>query len=367
VDPLNGTPAGPVVFDTIQPAIDAGSLVPPAVVVIMSGTYTENLTLADGVSLRGESEMLTHATILDGSLAYAGSGEASVIGLFVPTGSVAAALVQHTGTGLLRLFNCSIQNTAAFPALEVSGGGQLEATDCVLRSDGGTGGLGAVRVASGSFTGFRTNVIGNAAIFPSVVPETSALVEGSASLELFGPGSLTGQVDVAGVTATGVLSNVSIDGGIQPAVHSASSSPVTLSLVGLSTSAAVAVDNGPTSPVTYAMIGYGGSGVGFTNGPTTGMATAMPTEGADGMRYDPTRALLAPLTATTVQGALDELADRTTAVAAATQAVSGLQGLLEAKEEEIATLRAAQERLERRLAELTRRLEAAPPLVSRAQ
>ena len=360
VDAAAGSPTGPVVFDAIQPALDAAALVAPAVVVVAAGTYVENLTLPDDVSLRGASERLTHSTVVDGSLSYAGSTEASVVGLFLSSGSVSGALVQHSGVGLLRLFQCAVQNTAAFPAATLSGGGTFEATDCVLRSDGGTGGLAALHVTSGAFVGFTTNVIGNAAVFPAEVADVSARIEGASGFELYGPASVLGQVDVAGATATAVLSNLSIDSGTVPAVRSASTGLVTLSVVGLNTNASVAVDNGASSPVAYSKLGYGGGGLGFTNGPTTGMAMPLLEEGADNLRYDNTRASVAPLTATSVQAALDELADRGTSSAMTSRrTLTELRRALAEKDDELRDLRSRQAVLEDRVRELSALLERA--------
>jgi hypothetical protein len=306
VDGDNGSPTGPIVFDTIQGAIDAGAgMAPtPVVVLIKPGLYIEDLVLVDGVILTASTESLTYKTILQGTITYAGSTETSIIGLhLVHTSS--SSLVYVSSSCLLRLYNCSFQNNGDAPVVELDhASAQLSATSCVLRADGLSTGAAAVYVQQGHFQGFGTNV-------HAPLTERSCLVLSSSRLDLFGPSTVEGQVSFQNGSATEdcTLSEVNIRSGALVCVEkSLSAKLLVMTLVGCTTTASVAIDN--DGPVAYAQVGYGGTGMGFSNPLPSPLAIPIPLEGADNTKYDKTRVTLSPLAATNVQGAIDELTER---------------------------------------------------------
>lgn len=276
VDSSTGTPAGPV-FNTIQNAVD--NSIKPATIYVKQGSYTENVTittLTDNIVLRAETETLTYGTVINGTISFSGNDSAALVGLYLPHNPGSVALIQHTGTGTMRINNCSIQNTAGYPAISLNNASGRVAVDAsVLRSDGAAGGQPSVLVTSGIFNAYRTSIID--------AGETTnvgmRVIAGSGNA--YGPESMAGQLSVSG-SATSTISQMNISSGAAPAVLTTSSGLVTLSLVGLTTTATPAVVNA-ASPVAYSLVGYGSSGTGFTTPAFTGTAPiAIGVSGAPG-------------------------------------------------------------------------------------
>jgi hypothetical protein len=295
---------GPVIFEKIDDAITAATSMTPATIFIKPGTYTETLTLPDDVTLRADTEVLSYQTVLKGTISYSGSTMASIIGLYIPHSS--GPLITHSGTGVLRIENCSIQNTGGDSAVLLSGTGTVNATDCVLRSDAAAVDLAAcvVVTAAGKFNSFGGNVINTLAGAPSGKSLHVTAAAGAASAGLFGPGTINGQVHIGSATATASISQVTVTSPGLSAIKSDSSAGIFVTLAGLvSSSGSAAIDNCATCAVVYSLVGYGGTDSGFTNGVTTGFAIPAPLEAADNAKYDPTR--VAGPAAATVQTALD--------------------------------------------------------------
>jgi len=120
---VSNNPAVEAAYLTVQSAIDAAvadgaTAANPAAVVVLPGTYTENITIADGVSMWGSSGQATTqtpdagASIVQGTVTISGPGSFFWSG--VDVNSLVGVALTVTGTGP-RVFisDCTVQGQGA--------------------------------------------------------------------------------------------------------------------------------------------------------------------------------------------------------------------------------------------------------------
>ena len=296
VDPSapNASTDGPV-WSTIQSAIDDATA--RAVITVKAGTYTEDLTLKEGVHLRAEIEALAYAVTLNGEIAFTGSNgnaRTTIAGFYIQSGT---APVVDLNQGLLEIHNSSIHRSnsgSTDPAAHLTGG-RLTLFDSSI-SSADTDATAVIHSDGGDFWSYRSDVF-------AATGALRSLHATSGQASVFGPAAVQGFAEYDGAAAGGFLglTDMRVTGATNGAVVSASvgAGNVILSQVGFSGMGGAAVDN--DAIVAHALVVVsGGTGTFTSTANQVALATELPN-----IPYDNSTSGLA---ATTVKTALDELA-----------------------------------------------------------
>ena len=278
VDPSITVDAPPL-YASIQSAMNAAAATvvgdTDAVVVLKPGTYNENLSLRNYVQLRGLIANNREDVIIDGDVTSTVDNQTYINNVLV-RGNVTVT----QGTLLLRDAAVSMSSGDTF---ELNGGN-------VNARRSNIGGGNGILVTLGSLVTLRSDL-----------GRITANV-GGLTLK---------QTNVSGQITLNSSSNSSIWGGrlwnnSGPNIIVSSSSTLDIWDVNVFSNSSPAIDN--QGAVRFGSIMYSGPGEGFSNPTPSLLAIPLSAHTADNAIYDNSRAVN-PLVASTVQAALDELAD----------------------------------------------------------